>query len=172
MGASTTIGANGCTSTSVAMAIAKSGVSTKLKNFNPATFVNWMNKNGGYIGYDKNGKETKGNLLVWGAPAGVINGSYSASKKEFIDETGKELMSQSAAKKYIADLLKKGLYPIVGVSRTGNCSESQGRSGHWILADRVENGQIKVLDPACYGGRNDGLTIFNKICEVEILDIH
>lgn len=172
MGASTTIGANGCTSTSVAMAIAKSGVSTKLKNFNPATFVNWMNKNGGYIGYDKNGKETKGNLLVWGAPAGVINGSYSASKKEFIDKTGKELMSQSAAKKYIADLLKKGLYPIVGVSRTGNCSESQGRSGHWILADRVENGQIKVLDPACYGGRNDGLTIFNKICEVEILDIH
>lgn len=171
MGASTTIGKNGCTSTSVAMAIAKSGVSTKLKNFNPATFVNWMNKNGGYIGYDKDGNVIKGNLFVWGTPAGVINGSYSASKTEFIDTNGKELMSQSAAKKYIADLLKKGLYPIVGVSRTGNCSESQGRSGHWVLADRVENGQIKVLDPGCYGSRNDNLSIFKNICEISVLDI-
>lgn len=162
MGASTTIGANGCTSTSVAMAIAKSGVSTKLKNFNPATFVDWMNKNGGY----------QGNALIWAKPAGVINGSYSATKVEFIDIYGNALMTQAEAKKYIADLLKKGLYPIIGGSRNGNCSEKEGRSGHWVLADRVQNGQIKVLDPACYGGRNDNLSIFKNICEVAVLDIH
>lgn len=158
----TTIGENGCTSTSVAMAIAKSGVSTKLKNFNPATFVDWMNKNGGY----------QKNALIWAKPAGVINGSYSATKVDFIDINGNALMTQAEAKKYIANLLKKGLYPIIGGSRNGNCSEKEGRSGHWVLADRVQNGQIKVLDPACYGGRNDNLSIFKNICEVAVLDIH
>lgn len=174
MGASTTIGENGCTSTSVAMAIAKSGVSTKLKNFNPATFVNWMNKNGGYIGgIDKNGNAIKGNLFVWAKPAGVINGSYSATKVIIIDaETGKASMSQAEAKKYIADLLKKGLYPIVGGSRYGNCTKAEHGTGHWVLADRVENGQIKVLDPGCYGSRNDNLSIFKNICELAVLDIH
>lgn len=168
----TTIGANGCTSTSVAMAIAKSKVSTKLKNFNPATFVDWMNKNGGYIGYDDNGNETNGNLLVWYKPSELVNGSYSSKRTEFINEQGEELMTQGQAKKFIAGQLKNGLYPIVGVSRNGNCSKAQGRSGHWVLADRVQNGEIKILDPACYGGRNETLTTFNKICEVVVLGIN
>lgn len=81
-------------------------------------------------------------------------------------------MTQGQAKKFIAGQLKNGLYPIVGVSRNGNCSKAQGRSGHWVLADRVQNGEIKILDPACYGGRNETLTTFNKICEVVVLGIN
>ena len=45
-----TIGQIGCLVTSISMLIAKSGVQTTIANFNPGTFVQFLNKNGGFDG--------------------------------------------------------------------------------------------------------------------------
>lgn len=120
MGSSQTICGAGCTSTSVAIALAKSGVRTSLSTLNPATFVNWMNNNGGY----------SGNLLVWGAVTSLApNFKYQGQERL----TG----SNSHKASQLRNALNNGEYVIAYVKG----------GGHWVFVDRVEGDNVYIIDP-------------------------
>lgn len=129
MGASQTICGAGCTSTSVAIALAKSGVSNSLSTLNPGTFVNWMNNNGGYIG--SNGGP--GNLLVWGA---VTSLAPSFKYKGYTSLSG----SDSQKIQVLKNALNNGEYIIASVNN----------GGHWVFVDYIEGNNVYIIDP----GRN------------------
>lgn len=121
LGATGTIGSIGCTSTSVAIALAKSGVRTNLSTtLSPASFVNWMNNNGGYVG----------NLLAWYsvqnlAPTFRYQGQYSLS--------GTNAQKTAQLKK----ALDNGEYIIASVKD----------GGHWVFVDYIKDGKVYIIDP-------------------------
>ena len=116
----------GCLVTSVSMQIAKSGVPTNISNFNPGTFVEFLNKNGGFI---------SGGNFVWAgatkaAPSFVYQGSVSVlgmTKQQKLDKL-KSLVSQ------------QGVYVV---------AEVKGNTGqHWVAIDGINGDTINMLDPS------------------------
>ena len=116
----------GCLVTSVSMQIAKSGVPTNISNFNPGTFVEFLNKNGGFV---------SGGNFVWAgatkaAPSFVYQGSVSVlgmSKQQKLDKL-KSLVSQP------------GVYVV---------AEVKGNTGqHWVAIDGINGDTINMLDPS------------------------
>ena len=116
----------GCLVTSVSMQIAKSGVPTNISNFNPGTFVEFLNKNGGFV---------SGGNFVWAgatkaAPSFVYQGSVSVlgmSKQQKLDKL-KSLVSQ------------QGVYVV---------AEVKGNTGqHWVAIDGINGDTINMLDPS------------------------
>ena len=132
MGASQTISGAGCTSTAVAMAIKKSGVKTGLSNFNPATFVDWMNKHDGY----------EGNLFKWNKPTELAPAFQYKGKTDLSGKSN----SQIAA--IMKKALENGEYIIASV----------GGGSHWVFVDYIKNGEVYILDPGCWPGYS---TLFN-----------
>lgn len=116
----------GCLVTSVSMQIAKSGVPTNIANFNPGTFVEFLNSNGGFV---------SGGNFVWAgatkaAPSFKYQGSVyvlGMSRQQKLDKL-KSLVSQ------------QGVYVV---------AEVKGNTGqHWVAVDSVNGNTINMLDPS------------------------
>lgn len=136
LGASGTIGSIGCTSTSVAIALAKSGVRTNLNTaLSPASFVNWMNNNGGYVG----------NLLAWYSVQNLAP-SFRYQGQPSLTGTNAQKTAQLKA------ALDRGEFIIASVNN----------GGHWVFVDYIKDGKVYILDPGSsnktelfqYGGVN------------------
>ena len=115
----------GCLATSVAIQIAKSGVSTKISNFNPGTFVQFLNQNGGFAA---------GGNFVWNsaqkaAPSFRYQGKVSVAG-----------MSQSQKLAKIRELVNTpGVYVV---------AEVKGNTGqHWVAIDSVNGNTVNMMDP-------------------------
>ena len=132
MGESATIRSAGCLSTSVAIAIKKSGVKTGLSNFNPATFVDWMNKHNGYSGNDFN----------WYKVSGL------APSFQYKGKTPLNGMNNSQIAATMKKALENGEYIIASV----------GGGSHWVFVDYIKDGEVYILDPGCWPGYS---TLFN-----------
>lgn len=142
LGATGTIGSIGCTSTAISMALAKSGVRTKLgTTLSPASFVNWMNNNGGYVGRGGG----SGNLLSWTTVQSLAP-SFKYQGQPSLRGTNAQKTSQIAA------ALNRGEYVIASVNN----------SKHWVFVDYIKDGKVYILDPGSssktelfqYGGVN------------------
>lgn len=118
------IGAIGCLATSVAILIAKSRQDTVIKDFNPGTFVQYLNSHGGFIG---------GGLFVWSsattvAPTFHYQGQVSVAGLNQADKLNK-----------IKSLVDQGYYVT---------AEVKGSTGqHWVAIDSVSGNNIIMMDP-------------------------
>ena len=119
-----TIGQIGCLVTSVAMLIAKSGVQTSVANFNPGTFVQFLNNNGGFDG--------DGNLSY--API-----SKAAPSFRWVNQIDLRGMSREQKLNTIRNYQSQGYFMAAEVSTSGQ---------HWVAIDTVNGNSIKVMDPA------------------------
>lgn len=114
----------GCLATSVSMLIAKSGVPTNISNFNPGTFVEFLNNNGGFSGGNFN---WVGATLA--APSFKYQNDISLKYFSYNDKLNKikEIVSQP------------GVYAV---------AEVKGDTGqHWVAIDSVSGNTIKMMDP-------------------------
>lgn len=114
----------GCTVTSVAMLVAKSGVSVNIENFNPGTFVQALNNNGGF---------TSGGALNWS------NVTKIAPNFVYLGQTGVSSLSRDEKIAKLKTLIDSGYYVI---------AEVKGRTGqHWVAVDNVSGDKINMFDP-------------------------
>lgn len=119
------ISSAGCLATSVAIQMKLSGTTINSDNFNPGTFVQYLNGNNGF---------TSGGLFIWDsskwrglAPNFVVtNSAYNLPK----DKNGKL--------QAISSLLSQGYYPVMCVKK--NC-------GHWVAVTGVSGDNINIIDP-------------------------
>ncbi len=116
----------GCFVTSIAILIAKSGVPTNLNPFNPKTFVEYMNKIGGF---DSGGSFAQMSNVSKVAPTFRYQGrddilSYTKEKKF---ERIKQIVTTP------------GLYAMVEVK--GNTGQ------HWVAIDTISGNDILMMDP-------------------------
>lgn len=117
-----TIGQIGCLVTSISMLIAKSGVQTTIANFNPGTFVQFLNNNGGFDG--------SGNLQY--APISKAAPSFKWVNQ--IELTGSREQKLNTIRNY----QNQGYYMTAEVSPNGQ---------HWVAIDSVNGNSIKIMDP-------------------------
>ena len=114
----------GCLVTSVSMLIQKSGVPTNIPNFDPGTFVNYLNSHGGFA--------SGGNFLWAGATSAAP--SFKWSGKIYI-------MGMNQQQKF--DAIKREL-------DTGGylACEVKGNTGqHWVAVDSIQGTTIVMFDP-------------------------
>ncbi len=114
----------GCLATSVSILIAKSGVQTNINPFNPGTFVQALNKNGGFV---------NGGNFVWGsttsvAPSFKHGGSIGLSGASRSDKLNK-----------IKNLVNGGYYV--------TCEVKGSTGQHWVAIDTVQGDNIIMMDP-------------------------
>ena len=122
-----TIGNIGCLVTSIAILIEKSGVNTTIIPFNPGTFVEALNSNGGFDG--------KGNLIYAPISKVVPNFSYVGN----INLRGKTRAEKlEEIKKY----LNQGYYITIEVK--GATPGNQ----HWVAILGVDGNNVNIVDPA------------------------
>ena len=114
----------GCLVTSISMLISKSGVQTNIPNFNPGTFVEYLNAHGGFA---------DGGNFLW---ASATNVAPSFKWQGKIELAGKNQQQKFDAIKYEVD---NGGYLACEVA---------GRTGqHWVAVDSISGNQIMMLDP-------------------------
>lgn len=131
---SRSIGNIGCLATSISMLIAKSGAidglptaNTLKGNFNPGTFVEAMNKAGGF--------DSGGNLYWANVKKVVPNFVYDSSSKQTLSG-----LSRTAKLKAINNKVSQAnTYCVVEVKG--------GQGQHWVAVDSVNGTNIKMLDP-------------------------
>ena len=118
-----TIGGVGCLATSVAIQIKISGTQVNSDNFNPGTWVNYLNGHGGFSGSLFNWSDASWTGLVpnWHFVAKVKLPSSKQNKIETIDN-------------YLTD----GYYPVICVKP--DC-------GHWVAVTGVTDNDVKIADP-------------------------
>lgn len=121
------IGNIGCLATSISILIEKSGVNNTIIPFNPGTFVEALNKNGGF--------DEKGNLQY-----AVIN--KVIPNFEFVGRIDLKGKTQNEKFSKIKEYQDKGYYISV---------EVKGKTGqHWVAVLNVDN-TITMADPASDG---------------------
>lgn len=120
---SRTIKSDGCLVTAVAMQIARSGVETNVEGeFNPGTFVQFLNKNGGFDG-----------ASLKYAPI-----SLAAPRFKYVNSVDVSGYSKEGKLQYLADLINKGYYVV---------AEVKGTTGqHWVAPVSISNGTITMMD--------------------------
>ncbi len=131
---SRSIGNIGCLATSISMLIAKSGAidglptaNTLKGNFNPGTFVEAMNKAGGF---DSGGK------LYWANVKKVVpNFVYDSSSKQTLSGLSRDAKLKVIKRK----ISQANTYCVVEVKG--------GQGQHWVAVDSVNGTNIKMLDP-------------------------
>ena len=115
----------GCLVTSVSMLIAKSGVSTNINDFNPGTFVEFLNSHGGF---------SSGGNFVWAAATQAAP-SFKYQGKVNLSGLSKE---QKFSK--IREIVQQpGNYAVVEVK--GNTGQ------HWVAIDSIDGDTIHMMDP-------------------------
>lgn len=136
---SKSIGNIGCLATSIAILIEKSGVPIPFQPFNPGTFVEAMNKNGGF---DKDGN------LYYGPISKVVPNFEYVGSAELLGKTEQEKF------RIINEYYSKGYYIAV---------EVKGNSGgqHWIAINDINGNTINMVDP---GSNNTNLWLtYNSV---------
>ncbi len=115
----------GCLATSIAMQVARSGVSTNVEGeFNPGSFVEYMNTHGGF----NNG----GELQYAGVTRTVPSFHYSG--RVYVSGYTKDQKYNT-----LTDLLNKGYYVV---------AEVKGNTGqHWVAVVSTQNGEVTMMDP-------------------------
>lgn len=124
---SATIQSAGCLATSVAILIAKSGVSTTVSgDFNPGSFVQKLNSTGGF--------DTRG-MFNWA--------KVSTAAPNFIYQGNQNIANQSKSAKLssIQSLLNSGYYVVAEVKGGG------GDGQHWVAIDSVSSNTVHMFDP-------------------------
>jgi len=119
---SKTISKIGCAATSVAIQIARSGTRVIIDNFNPGTFVQALNRAGGF---------TAAGNIYW-ASASVVAPNFKFDKQVNISGLGKQEKLNR-----IRSLINEGCYLIMSVKN----------SGHWVAVTGVTNDNVAILDP-------------------------
>ena len=115
----------GCLVTSVSMQIARSGVQTNIQDFNPGTFVQFLNSHGGFV---------SGGNFVWGAA------TQAAPSFKYGGQISVSGMSREQKLNKIKELVnQKGVYVV---------AEVKGNTGqHWVAIDTVQGNTVKMMDP-------------------------
>lgn len=113
----------GCLATSVSIEIALSGTKVNTDNFNPGTFIQYLN---GHSGFDSKGQ------LYWDNRWSGLVPNFQFVAKESLGKTKQEKINK------ISDLLNDGYY-VVMCSKTG--------CGHWVAVTGVTSDNINIADP-------------------------
>lgn len=124
---SSTVGRIGCLVTSIAILIEKSGVNTTISPFNPGTFVEALNKNGGFDGY--------GNLQ-YAAVNKAVPGFEYAGNVNLREKSRSEKLAT------ISQYFSQGYYLTAEVK-----GATQG-SQHWVAITGVDSVNVMMVDPA------------------------
>ena len=131
---SRSIGNIGCLATSISMLIAKSGAIDSLPtgntlkgNFNPGTFVEAMNKTGGF--------DSGGNLYWENVSKAVSSFVYDSSSKQTLSGLSKDDKLKVIKNK----ISQPNTYCVVEVKG--------GQGQHWVAVDSVSDSTVKMLDP-------------------------
>lgn len=124
---SSTVGRIGCLVTSIAILIEKSGVNTTISPFNPGTFVEALNKNGGF--------DSGGNLQYAAVNKAVPGFSYVGH----VDLKGKSRSEKLAT---ISQYFSQGYFITAEVK-----GATQG-SQHWVAVTGVDSVNVMMVDPA------------------------
>jgi hypothetical protein len=119
------IGSVGCLVTSIAIQIAKSGTPTILDDFNPGTFVEYLNSHGAF--------GSGGGLSSWASPSMV------APAFQFTTDVGLSGMSREQKLQTISNILNDGGYPV--------CEVKGGHGQHWVAIDAVQGDTVIMMDP-------------------------
>lgn len=115
----------GCLATSMAIQIARSGVSTNVSGeFNPGSFVQYLNDHGGFSGGDLN----------WSGPTTAAPG-FVLENDEYLSG-----MSKNEKLNRIRVIVSQpGVYAVCEVK--GNTGQ------HWVAIDSVSGNTINMMDP-------------------------
>lgn len=122
-----TIGDIGCLVTSISILIEKSGVSTPMVPFNPGTFVEALNKKGGF---DSNGN------LQYAAVNKVVPEFKYVGKVNLRNKTREEKLAT------ISQYYNQGYYLTVEVK-----GATEGNQ-HWVAVTEINGNNIIIVDPA------------------------
>lgn len=122
-----TIGDIGCLVTSISILIEKSGVSTPMVPFNPGTFVEALNKKGGF---DSNGN------LQYAAVNKVVPEFKYVGNVNLRNKTREEKLS------IISQYYNQGYYLTVEVK-----GATEGNQ-HWVAVTGINGNSIIIVDPA------------------------
>lgn len=122
-----TIGDIGCLVTSISILIEKSGVSTPMVPFNPGTFVEALNKKGGF---DSNGN------LQYAAVNKVVPEFKYVGKANLRNKTREEKLAT------ISQYYNQGYYLTVEVK-----GATEGNQ-HWVAVTGINGNNIIIVDPA------------------------
>ncbi len=122
-----TIGRIGCLVTSISILIEKSGVNTTISPFNPGTFVEALNKNGGFDG--------SGNLQ-YAAVSKAVPGFKYVGNVNLRGKTRQEKLS------IISEYFGKGYY------LTSEVKGATKGSQHWVAITGVDSVNVMMVDPA------------------------
>lgn len=122
-----TIGDIGCLVTSISILIEKSGVSTPMVPFNPGTFVEALNKKGGF---DSNGN------LQYAAVNKVVPEFKYVGKVNLRNKTREEKLAT------ISQYYNQGYYLTVEVK-----GATEGNQ-HWVAVTGINGKNIIIVDPA------------------------
>lgn len=116
----------GCAATSTAIQIGNSGTDISISKLDPGTFVETLNKNGGF---------TSSGAIEWG------KASVVAPKFKYI---GKDNLSGNKSQKAekLQNYINNKEYIIIGVHKSTNDSIS-----HWVALDRVSSNDVYMFDP-------------------------
>lgn len=124
---SSTIGNIGCLVTSIAILIEKSGVNTTIIPFNPGTFVEALNSNGGF--------DEKGNLIY--APISKVVPNF-----KYIGNVNLRNKTRAEKLESIKQYLNMGYYITIEVK--GATPGNQ----HWVAILGVDGNNVNIVDPA------------------------
>ena len=122
-----TIGDIGCLVTSISILIEKSGVSTPMIPFNPGTFVEALNKKGGF--------DSNGNLQYSAVNKAVPEFKY-VGNVNLRNKTREEKLST------ISQYYNQGYYLTVEVK-----GATEGNQ-HWVAVTGINGNNIIIVDPA------------------------
>lgn len=124
---SSTIGNIGCLVTSIAILIEKSGVNTTIIPFNPGTFVEALNNNGGF--------DSKGNLYY--APISTVIPNF-----KYVGNVNLRGKTRAEKLEQIKQYQNQGYYLTIEVK--GATPGNQ----HWVAILGVDGNNVNIVDPA------------------------
>ena len=124
---SSTVGRIGCLVTSIAILIEKSGVNTTISPFNPGTFVEALNKNGGF--------DESGNLQYAAVNKAVPGFKYVGN----VNLRGK---SRSEKLALIQQYFSQGYYI------TAEVKGATPGNQHWVAVTGIDSVNVMMVDPA------------------------
>ena len=113
----------GCLATSVAIQIKLSGTQVNSENFNPGTWVQYLNKHGGFSGSLFNWSDT------W---LGLAPNWHLVDARIYLPKSKEEKI------RTIKQYLDQGYYPIMTVKKS---------EGHWVAVTGVTNDNVLIADP-------------------------